>query len=192
MIEYYFLIIPFLQIFCTRILLPNRRLLQFLYSYLLVKLYCFYNPLLELHLRLPSELITNLRCIDCIPFIMSWTVWNKGNQGFIFSHCIKKNFGNLQVCIFIIPSHIIDTSRLCTNEHFPDSITVILDIKPITDIGPISIKWNFFISCYFRDKKRNQRNEVLIDSVVVGASSDRIVYAKSPTIRLCQHITSSF
>ncbi len=121
---------------------------------------------------------------------MSRSVWDKGNQIFCFSHCLQQYFGNLQITILVVASDIVDASLFSPSEHLPDSIAVILDIEPISDIGPISIEWYFFIFLDFCDKKWNQGYAILVGSIVVRTTSDRVVESEGATIRLHQDIAS--
>jgi hypothetical protein len=65
---------------------------------------------------------------------MPGSVWNKRNQFFRFSEGRKEYFCDLKIGIFIVSSYIVDRTILGTSEYFPDSITVILDVEPISDI----------------------------------------------------------
>lgn len=67
---------------------------------------------------------------------------------------------------------------------------MILDIEPISDIGSISIEWDFFVLLDFCYKKWDQRDIVLMGSIVVRTTSYRIVESEGATIRLHEDITS--
>jgi hypothetical protein len=67
---------------------------------------------------------------------------------------------------------------------------MILDIEPISDIGAISIEWDFFVFLDFCYKQWDQRDIVLMGSIVVRATSDRVVESEGATIRLHEDITS--
>jgi hypothetical protein len=121
---------------------------------------------------------------------MSFSIRNVCDIFFSLSHLLENELGNLEIGIFIISSDIVDRLGLRKSEDFPDSVTMILDIEPITDIGTISIDTHLLISLEKIDKMRDELLMVLIRSIVIRTSSNHIIESICSPICLHDEITS--
>ncbi|MNW63240.1 hypothetical protein D3C74_414330 [compost metagenome] len=84
---------------------------------------------------------------------------------------------NVYISTFIITTNVVHFSRLSIMNYQINRATVILDIKPVTNIEPVTIYRNgFIIQC----PGYNQRNQFLRElkrPIVIGATCN--IYGKS-------------
>ncbi len=167
------------------------RIIHFIGLYLSIeiKLKCILDSNIKRDLWFPVEFGSDLCGVNGISDIMTLSICYIGDIFISFSHLSKDNPRDLQVGVFIVSSDIVDRLRVSTSEDFPDSITMISDIEPISDIGSIAIDGDLLIILEEFDKMWDEFLVILIWTIVIRTPRDHIIYPKRSPICLHDEIT---
>ena len=157
-----------------------------------IKFYRFFYSIAKLDLRFPSEFSLDLRSIDRIALVVSRTISDKFNKSFTFPHFCYEDFRDLKIRVFIISSYIIDAATLSTGKYFPHGFAVIDDVEPVADVRAISIEGNGLIIFQEVDEMWDQFLMILMWSIVIRATRDRVIDTERPPIGTREHIACGF
>ena len=157
-----------------------------------VKCYRFLYTIPEVDLRFPSECSLDLCSIDRIALVVSWTISDEFDKRLAFSHLGYEYFRDLEIRVFIVSSDIIDTATLSTGKYFPHGFAVIDDVEPVADVRAISIEGNGLIVFQEVDEMWDQFLMILMWSIVIRATRDRVIDTERPPIGTREHIACGF
>src|SRR3989338_3838504 len=125
----------------------------------------------EVVCRRPSKIALHFRPVNGIPPVVAWSIFNKLNERFVFSHDVQDFFYNRKIVDVI--RQTTDTVRFADgpllNDHI-DRATVIGDIEPITNIQTVTVHWHFFIlhgvnNCQGNEFFREHERAVIVRTI---------------------------
>ena len=103
---------------------------------------------------------------------MAMSISNMSDKTLWFSKLLKNNLYNLDIGLFAMSTEVVDLSDLALLQNCKNSIAVILNIEPVTNIQTLAIYRKCFVMSSIMNHERNQLLRKLVRTIVVGATAN--------------------
>ena len=104
----------------------------------------------------PAKLIVNLSWVNSITAVMSLTVSNMLNETLRLIKLLQNGLYNLNVLSLIVTANIVNLAYIAISDNKINSRTMVLYIKPVTNINTLTIYRQFLIMQSIDNHERNQ------------------------------------
>ena len=114
---------------------------------------------------------------------MSLTVSNMLNETLRLIKLLQNGLYNLNVLSLIVTANIVNLAYLAISDNKINSRTMVLYIKPVTNINTLTIYRQFLIMQSIDNHERNQLLRKMIWAIVIAAAGNSYRQAISTMIR---------
>ena len=131
------------------------------------------QTLIELHLRLPSELAAQLFAVDGIAQIMSRTIGDELDQTFGSAQRFQDQLGNFEILHLAAAADVVHLAFAALLQYHVQSGAMIVDVDPVANIAALAVHRQALARHRLRDHQRNKFLRKLIRPVVIRAARNQ-------------------
>ena len=114
----------------------------------------------------------DLRWVDGIPSVVSFSVFHVRDQAFRFAQFFTDQFDDIDVPHFVVAAHVVDFSNPALLQDPIDGPAVVFHVQPVPHVEAVSVHRQGFIMECVDDYQGNQFFRELVGTIVVAAPAD--------------------
>ena len=150
------------------------------------------DAVLELRLRLPTELRVDLRRVDGVAAVVALAVGDVLDEVFGLAELLEDGLDDVDVGALIVAADVVDLADASLLQDEVDGTAVVLDIEPVADVLAVAVDRQLLVGQRVDDHQRDELLREVIRAVVVRAARDRRRDLVGAVIRHDQEVRTGF